>query len=378
MRTSKKKIFLLSLLTLLLIYICWLGFHLLRFKTYRSNSLQNSSLEAEGAYHIHTVFSDGRKSVEQIAKLAAQTSLDFIILTDHGSPNYESLAAQGWKEGVLVLAGSELSVNRGHLVGLGFNTPPHPFSQNAEQAAHEISSRGGFSIISHPYSKVHWSWGKFIEYAGMDIMNGDTMLKLNFLSSVPYLPALLVKPEFTLIKMLDNPHRNLKKWDELNRIHPIYGYFSVDAHLLYRPLFSLFRLHLFLGKPLPTDFESARSQVYEALKRGRFYNAIDAAARAEGFRFWSEQGVRTIPMGSSAKLTSPIKIHIEAPFRFKKEIHLVRDGKSILRSREEAISYSAREPGIYRVEIYLKEQTPLRKDIPWIVSNPVFLEENKQ
>jgi len=133
-----------------------------------------------------------------------------------------------------------------------------------------------------------------------------------------------------------------------------------------------------LGKPLPTDFEPARSQVYEALKRGRFYNAIDAAARAKGFRFWGEQGVRTIPMGSSAELTSPIKIYIKAPFRFKKEIHLVRDGKSILRSQEEAISYSAREPGIYRVEIYLKEQTPLRKDIPWIVSNPVFLEENKQ
>ncbi len=378
MKTSKKKIFLFTLLILIFLYLCWLGFHLIRFKTYKGYPQEDSSLEIEGAYHIHSVFSDGRKSVEDIAMLAAQASLDFIILTDHGRPNYESLASQGWKEDVLVLAGSELSVSRGHLVGLGFTSPPRPFSQNAEQAVYEIGSQGGFSIISHPYSKVRWSWGEFIDYSGVDIMNGDTMLKLNFLSSLPYLPALLLKPEFTLLKMLDSPQRNLKKWDELNRIHPIYGYFSVDAHLLYRPLLSLFRLHLLLGKPLSTDFKTARSQVYEALKRGRFYNTIDAAAQGEGFRFWGKQGEKTIPMGSVAELTTPVRLHIEAPFPFRKEIHIIRGGKNILRSQEEALFYSAQEPGIYRVEIFLKERTPLGKDIPWIVSNPIFLKEIKQ
>lgn len=365
-----------SLLVLFLLYVLWLGFHILRFKTYKGY-LQKDSLEVEGIYHIHTLFSDGRKSVKEIAKLADQASLDFIILTDHGSPNYESLASQGRKEGVLVLAGSELSVSRGHLVGLGFKTPNHPFPQNAEEAVFKIATLGGFSIISHPYSKVHWSWGEFIDYSGMDLMNGDTMLKLNFLSSLPYLPALLVKPEYTLIKMLDNPQRNLKKWDELNRTHPIYGYFSTDAHLLYRSLFSLFRLHLLLRKPLATDFNAARSQIYTALRKGRFYNAIDAAAEAKGFRFWGELGEKTISMGSTAELTSPLVLHVKAPFPFRKEIHLIRDGKRILRSQKETLIHRVQNPGIYRIEIFLKERTPLGKDIPWIISNPIFLKENK-
>ena len=164
-------------MTLFILYSSWLSFHLLSFKTYKSHSPELSLQEIEGAYHIHTTFSDGRKSIDKIAKLAAQSGLDFIILTDHGNPNYESLRSQGWKEGVLVLAGSELSVSRGHLVGLNFNPPARPFSQNAEEAVYEIQSSGGFSIIAHPYSKVNWSWGEFIDYSGMEIMNADSMLK---------------------------------------------------------------------------------------------------------------------------------------------------------------------------------------------------------
>jgi len=376
LKKSKKKKFLVALLTIFILYSSWLSFHLLSFKTYKSYPPELSLQEIEGAYHIHTTFSDGRKSIDKIAKLAAQSSLDFIILTDHGNPNYESLRSQGWKEGVLVLAGSELSVSRGHLVGLNFNPPAHPFSQNAEEAVYEIQSSGGFSIIAHPYSKANWTWGEFVDYSGIEIINANSMLKKNIIPSLPYLPALLLKPKYALLKMLDNPLRNLKKWDELNRLHPIYGYFSIDAHILYRPLLSLFHLHLSLRKALPTGFEAASNQVYRALKKGRFYNAIDTAAQAKGFRFWGEEGKRIIMMGSTAKLRSPLPLHIQAPFPFTKEIYLIRDGKRILRSQKNKILHIARLPGIYRVEVFLKERTPLGKDIPWILSNPIFLREN--
>lgn len=373
----KKKRFLIPLLALFLLYTFWLSFHLLRFKTYKIYPLKLSPKEIEGVYHLHSTFSDGRKSVNKIAKNAAQAGLDFIILTDHGNPNYESLQSQGWKEGVLVLAGSELSVSRGHLVGLGFNSPPNSFSQNAEEAVYEILAAGGFSIIAHPYSKVSWTWGKFIDYAGIELMNGDTMLRKNILPSLPYLPALFIKPKLALLKMLDSPQKNLKKWDELNRLHPIYGYFSADAHLLYRSLFSLFHLHLSLQKPLAADFEKARRQVYNALREGRFYNSIDAAARAKGFRFWGEKGERKVLMGAASKIRSPLTLHIQAPFPFAKEIHLVRDGKTILRSQRDRTLHIVRLPGIYRVEVYLREKSPLAKYIPWIVSNPIFLRKEK-
>ncbi len=363
-------------MALFLLYAIWLSFNILRFKTYKDPASKSSPLEIEGVYHIHTTFSDGRKSLDEIAKLASQADIDFIILTDHGNPNHESYSSQGWNEGVLVLAGSELSVSRGHLVALDFELPSRRFSLNTEDAFYEINAGGGFSIIAHPYSKTQWSWGKFMEYGGIEIINGDTALKKNIIASIPLLPALLIKPEYTFLKMLDSPHRNLRKWDKLNNLHPIYGYFSLDAHLLYRPALNLLRLHLLLQSPLSADFDTAKHQVYEALRKGRFYNSIHAAAHAHGFRFSAEKEEKTTLMGSTVMLDSPVFLNIEAPFPFAKDIHLVHNGKMIFRSAKDSISYEAAHPGTYRVEVYLTERSPLGKNIPWIISNPIFLREN--
>lgn len=374
----KKKKILFLLLTLFLLYIFWLSYQLLTFKIYKTPFSNSSPLEIEGVYHIHTIFSDGRKHPDQIAKMASLASLDFIILTDHGRPNFRSLHSQGWKEGVLVLVGSELSVNRGHLVGLGFETPPWHFSRIAENAVYEIKEKKGFSIIAHPYSRVPWSWGKFIEYSGIEVMNGHAMLIKGFYSSFPFFPALLVKPEYTLLRILDSPQRNLRKWDELNTIHPIYGYFSTDAHLLYGPLFNLFRLHVILEKPLSEDFKIARDQVHHALSEGRFYNAIHAAAKAKGFRFMGEKKGEMIPMGHTILLDSPVTLHIKTPFSFAIETHLIHNGKIIFQSIEKSISYEADSPGTYRVEVYLKEKSPMNKSVPWIISNPIFLRKEEK
>ena len=373
----KKKKILLFLLALFLLYTVWLSFNVLRFKTYKDPAVKASPLEVEGAYHMHTTFSDGTKSLDEIVKLASLASLDFIILTDHGSPNRESYSSQGWKEGVLVLAGSELSVSRGHLVALDFELPSSNFSPYAEQAVHEIAKSGGFSIIAHPYSKTMWSWGEFVGYSGIEIINADTMLRKDLFLSLPFLPALLIKSEYALLKILDSPHRNLRKWDEMSKLYPVYGYFSLDSHRLYRPLFGYLRLHVLLEIPLSEDFKTASKQVYEALRKGRFYNSIHAAAHAHGFRFWGEKEQEVMPMGSTILSNSPVTLHIKAPFPFAREIHLIHNGKSLFSSTEEKTSYKASQPGTYRVEVYLRARSPLGKKIPWIISNPIFLREEK-
>ena len=38
-----------------------------------------------GAYHIHTLLSDGSGSVEEVAEAAARAGLSFVIITDHGN-----------------------------------------------------------------------------------------------------------------------------------------------------------------------------------------------------------------------------------------------------------------------------------------------------
>jgi hypothetical protein len=372
MRRLKK--ILIVLLALFLVYILWLSFLLLNFKKYKTPS-PKSPLEVEGVYHIHTRFSDGWSPADKIAKLASRAGLDFIILTDHGNPNYPSLQFEGWKDGLLVLSGAELSVSRGHLVGLGFKLPPHPFSQNTEEAVHEIATLGGFSIIAHPYSKVQWSWGEFVGYSGLEIINADTMLKKNILRLLPYLPTLLVKPEYAMLKMLDTPDQSLRKWDQMNSDYPLHGYFSTDAHVFYRPLFSLLRLHLLLQNPLSADFKTAKRQVYECLQKGNFYNAIDAAAQATGFGFWAEKDERRGSMGDTIP-SFPVTLKVKAPYPFAEEIYIIHNGQKVYHSAQKEISFEASDPGAYRIEVYLKDRSPLGQEIPWIVSNPIYLRKD--
>lgn len=377
------------IILLVVAYSLWIGYHLFRFRTYgiASAAMEKQAAaatpwtEIEGVYHIHSTFSDGRKSPDKIARIASEAALDFIILTDHGSPNYRCLASAGWKDGVLVLAGSELSVSRGHLVALGFQPPARsrPFAQNTELAAREVESLGGFTVIAHPFSKVRWSWGEFIEYSGIELIDTDTSVKKGFLRSVPYLPALLFKPGLYMLKALDSPARTFRKWDELAAVWPIYGYFSADAHLLYRSIFSLFRLHVLLSAPLPeADFEEAKTAVLTALREGRFYNAVEAAGRARGFGFWAEKDGRIYPMGSRVPPEDfPVTLVIRSPFPFAKETRLIYNGKVVHKSGEDEVSFVAEKPGVYRPEVYLRARTPLPKEIPWIVANPIFLRKEK-
>jgi hypothetical protein len=380
--TLRKKRIIKAALILLALYVIWLGSLLLLYKEPRPGDRGRGGppYEIQGVYHIHTKFSDGRRSPDETARIASLKSLDFIILTDHGNPNLASLASQGWKDKVLVLAGSEISSSRGHLVALDFRLPSGSFSQNAEQASRDVESLGGFTIIAHPFSKTRWSWGGPAEYSGLEIIDSDTMIKKNFLSALPYLPTLLVKPGLYMLKILDRPVETLRKWDELSMKSPWYGYLSADAHLLYSALFSCFRLHVILPEPLSQDFETAKAQVFSALRKGRFYNGIDSARSAGGFLYWAENREAKYAMGSVVALdsTAPLSLRVRTPFPFEAETRFIRDGETVLSSRAKDASLTPRQPGVYRVEIYLEGWSPLARNIPWIISNPIFLKEAKR
>jgi hypothetical protein len=351
------------------VYLAWLGWQALAFRKYVStdpSEVQASEVsappelfEARGAYHVHSKFSDGRKSVDGIARAASRAGLDFLILADHGSPNRDSLAAQGRKSGVHVLAGTEISTSRGHLVALDFAPGTGSFSQDAENAAREVRALGGFTVIAHPYSKTRWSWGDAHPYDGLEIIDGDSMLKRNWPKALVRLPLYLFKPEIVLLEILSRPRETLRKWDELllGR-ESVLGFFSVDAHFLYGSAFEVFRIHVLLAAPLPEDFEIARGRVFTAIRAGSFFCAVDAAADPAGFRFWTDAA------GA---------LRVRAPFSFAHETRIIREGRSVASSTARDLTFEAREPGAYRVEVYLRERSPLAGDVPWIVSNPVLV-----
>jgi hypothetical protein len=216
-----------------------------------------------------------------------------------------------------------------------------------------------------------------VNYGGIEIISADSMFRHSLPLSLLYFPTLLINPKLSLLKVLSRPEKNLSKWDSLNAESPIFGYYSVDAHLLYSALFSSLHLHIPLSKPLSKDFETAKRQVFESLHRGNFYNAVEAAAQAKGFRFWAKQGDRLFPMGSVVPIEPKTSLHAAMPIGVELDAQLLLNGIPVFRSHEGTWSYAVtNKPGVYRVEVYLKERSPMAKDFPWILSNPIFLKED--
>jgi hypothetical protein len=361
-------------------YAVWLAVSIARFDapTVEEREGGGPPYEVTGVYHVHTEFSDGTGTPDEVAAAAARRKLDFVVLADHGNPNLASLASQGRKSGVLVLAGSELSVSRGHLVAMDFAPPEREFAQNAEQAALEVAARGGFSVIAHPYSKTSWTWGTGTLFSGIEIADSDTMIRKNLLRVLPYAPALAIKPELPLLKALSRPVETLRKWDSLAAGQPVFGLFSADAHFLYGAVFRVFLLHALLEEPPAEAFGNARAQIFAALRRGRYYCAVDGAAPAGGFNFTAAAGGESFPMGSRIRWRggAPVNLSVRVPFAFAVETRLLRDGRVVERARGAEIAYAADEPGVYRVEVYLRVRSPLASDFPWLISNPIFIERS--
>ena len=417
-------------LAVLALYLAWLAYSELSFRRYGNPDGAAATAaspgqagggvtrELQGVYHVHTTFSDGHATVDEIAARAAREHLDFIVLTDHGNPNAASLRAAGPRRGVLILSGSELNVNRGHLVALGFRPPPGDgkLPSKAEDAVAAVRALGGFTVIAHPYSKVRWSWGNWGEssdYSGIEIVNADTMFKDNYRRVLAYAPLLLLGSRLPLVKMLEQPAANLKRWDQRGASAAIAGYFSADAHLYYRGIFALLHLHVLLDGSAGGESEGSggpgpgaeETRIWEALHHGHFYNAVEAVADARGFRFEAEADAEakmgaskgegagsgpgsartrtrayrmgdTIAIAAGRGATRAVRFEIRAPFPFRKEIRLLRDGRIIASSREGILRAPSEGPGVYRVEVYLKERSPLGADIPWIVSNPIYLRKD--
>jgi hypothetical protein len=372
-RASGKRRFLKILLLLLAAYAFWLAFQWLRYGRMPAASEAAEPREIVGVYHIHTRHSDGAAEPEAIARKAARQGLDFVIFTDHGNPNPAALSLRKRQGPVVVLAGSEISVNRGHLVALGFESPPQPFSSQAEEAALQVRRSGGFTVIAHPYSKVRWSWGEHAGYRGIEILSGDAMLRNNWARALPSLPLLPFAHRLPLLKLLTYPGHNLRRWDDLCRSHAVYAFFSCDAHLLYGPLLSLVHLHVLLPRPLPEDFREASALINEALREGRFYNCVAAAAPGHGFRFWGESGQAHVAMGSTARFTPDTLLHISVPEDVASSWSLLHNGEPVLTSEQKTQTYLPLRAGVYRVEVFLRERTYLSQDCPWILSNPIFL-----
>jgi len=108
--------------------------------------------------HIHSNFSDGIASPEEIVKYAAQnTDLKIIAITDHDNIKGSLKAAElGDKYGLIVVPGVEVTTLQGHVICLFIEKHIRKFTSLYKTIEITYES-GGIIVLPHPMSPLTYS-----------------------------------------------------------------------------------------------------------------------------------------------------------------------------------------------------------------------------
>lgn len=336
---------------------------------------------ASGVVHVHTTLSDGGGAPEEVIAAARASGLDFVAISDHN--NVDALRFEGRHDGVLVLAGSELSTAAGHILGLGLEADPlYRFSGGAVDGLLDIRDLGGFGFAAHPFSTrddLRFTGWDLPGPWGIELINGDSEWRKAGPRLLVTVGLYRLNPRYALLQTLNPADVALARWDQMLARRDVVGLYGADAHSRlpvtrsfalrfpsYESLFSLARNHLLLDEPLGGSFEADREAVLGALRRGRFYLGLDGLAPADGFSFTVRSTTgRQWTMGESVPLEDDLVARAGGRVPRGGRVRLLRDGRVIAEAGE-ALEAPLPGPGVYRVEVRV-EGWP----VPWVLSNPV-------
>ena len=336
-----------------------------------------------GALHVHTTLSDGTGAPEYVVQAGREAGLSFLVITDHNT-NGAARSLDGYRDGMLVLVGAELSTHQGHLLGLGMRPSRFPFAPDASGALDDVRYLGGVAFAAHPTSRrdaLAWSGWELAGPWGLEVLNMDSLWRR---ASWPTLLGGLVTYPFNsiyaLANGLDRPRAALARWDTLLGRRDVAGLAGVDAHgslfgqheylpelPSYGSLFRVLRTYVVLNAPLTGEPARDVRAVRDALARGRSYMAMDALAPADGFFFDAARGNETWRMGDTVPPAPDLLLRAGGRLPRGARIELYRDGQRIADGRG-TLEFPASVPGTYRIEVGVAGW-----DIPWVLSNPIYV-----
>ncbi|CAL9498868.1 hypothetical protein SUDANB6_03403 [Streptomyces sp. enrichment culture] len=133
-----------------------------------------------GDCHLHSWYSDGRRTPAEIAALARAAGLDFINSSEHNTNAAHAHWADAAGDDLLVMLGEEVTTRNGHVVALG--TDPGTFVDWRYRArdnrfgrfARQIRRAGGLVVPAHPHATCigcNWKFG-FGEADAVEVWNG--------------------------------------------------------------------------------------------------------------------------------------------------------------------------------------------------------------
>jgi hypothetical protein len=333
-----------------------------------------------GAIHIHTTESDGTKPIEEVVAIGQKAGLDFMMLADHMNLRNRTNGREGLYGSTLVVVGYEHNDQQDHHHYLLFDSPKvYDRRSTAAEYVSAGADDGALGILAHPdeirdklvefppYPWTDWSVDRF---DGIELWNqmSEWMERLTRFNRL----AMAFSPRKSMIGPTD---RILAKWDAISSKRRCVGIAGVDAHAFsikvgpfrvaifpYKVHFRCLRTHLLLSEPMSDDFETARDQLYSALRNCRVFFSNMRWGRADGFEFFAENEQGRATCGDELMLKHNTVLQAKLPARAT--IKLVKSGEVVLTTVSDKLSVVLDQPGNYRLEAW-------RGRRGWIFSNHI-------
>lgn len=350
---------------------------------------------------MHSRFSDGSGSVEEIAVYADESKLDYIILTDHNTLKAKDKGYEKWFGNTMLIVGYEINdiKNKNHYLVFGMDKVVGSFEKlpdgdlgnrlSATEYVKAIKEKGGIGFLAHPHEvRSHlpdhppypWTAWDSDDFTGIEIWNhmsewAEGLNESNKLQRFLHpLKSIIAPPEITL-----------KKWDELNKKRKVVAIGGIDAHahkhtimgfefeiFAYKILFKSIRTHVLVDKEIlkgdKKNFEFDKNQIIDALGRGRSFIVNNYYGSGKGFRFFAEYGGKSFTSGDEILFNKQEgkKIILRTMLPSRALIRLIHNGKCINESDGLDCIWDTDKPGSYRIEAWKDKKG-------WIFSNHIII-----
>jgi hypothetical protein len=349
--------------------------------------------EYTAVIHVHSRYShDGRGTVEEIAAAAHRAGVRVVFLTDHNTLAPLREDQERWWGPTLVLVGAEITTGSGYLLLLDPrpDLPVRARGYALDDLLRRYRDAGATVLLAHPeHARLGWR-GEWPPVDGLEVIDVfDQLVGAPLGQQVLGLLAYPANPVMAVLSMAHWPRSVMVRWDRLARERPTVGVLALDAHggvalteernlnfPSHETAFRIGRLHFVTTEPLGED-AADRTRVYRAFRAGRFYNAFDGLAPADGFRFHLRRGGQRILMGDTVSASGDLILETRVPPLGDPVVRVLRDGEVLHEAAGHApLRLAVPGPGVYRVEVDLRQSLfPLSttRGRPWIFSNPIYV-----
>jgi hypothetical protein len=356
--------------------------------------------EYSGVVHIHTKYSDGSGTYQQIGEMCDSLGIHFAIVTDHNTvqPMKDGLAN---RIGItLIIPAVEISTDgeHGHFLVIGDSMPLVPRNGvSSDSVFHDAVRKGNIVVLAHvfhPRKSLDWDNWNIGDFEGIELYNFDEGWRssLNFWGINKIIGAYIVYgfSEAALNYLIQYPAKEIKKFDELNMVRKVVGIGSLDAHSnvklskniywhfpSYRSMFELVHTVIVTKEPFNGLYRHDREVLLNAIRNGNMFVAFSGLENARGFLFTAKSGTKEAIIGDSLKIERSAQLQIILPDSDNVETQVVWNGEKIASyNNVGTISLLVTKPGEYRVQAFQKRiMLPLFMErlFPWILSNPIYI-----